>query len=145
MELSKLEIELLLDIYEMDINLGERINENSYELIEQDPKERRQEFIHYLLKLKRFGRIDFDESKTFVCGGIRSEKYRTNVVMIWPENIHILEKGIQEVEEAKKTVMDKVKETAKQGVKEIGSKVYDEVKDWTSKTISEYFVKITKG
>jgi hypothetical protein len=48
MELSKLEIQILSDIYDADMSAKPSINFNNYELTETDPNERKQEFAFYL-------------------------------------------------------------------------------------------------
>ncbi|MCY6485901.1 hypothetical protein OW763_16440 [Clostridium aestuarii] len=140
MELNTIETQILLDVYEADINFKEQININNYTLNETDKKERKHEFAAYLLKLKRLKYIDFDEEKTFIKGGCQSPKYHTNVIMFWTEYIHITEKGIKCVENIKKTVLEKSKEE----LIDWGSKVYGEIKDWGTKTIAEIFIKNMK-
>lgn len=141
MKLNELETQILLDIYEMDINHGPRINMNNYELKEAVEKEKRQEFVSYLQKLKRFEYIEYEEDNAFRLGGIRSTKYRTNVCMIWSDEIHISKKGIELVEEIKKTVLEKIKEKSSKGLKV----VYEEAKEWGTKTIAEIFTKSMNG
>ncbi len=144
MELKEIEIQILLDIYEMDINIGKKIEYDNYELTEEHFSERKQEFANYLLRLKSFNYIDFDEEKVFIKAGIRSTKYKTNVISIQPEQIHITEKGINYINEIKKTVFDKAKDRIKGESKDIMDKVGCELKDFASKTIAEYFVRLTK-
>lgn len=141
MELRQIEVQILLDIYEMDLNNEPTINKNDYELTERDNQTKTKEFAMYLIKLKRHGYIDFDEHKTFLTGGIINEKYKNNVLLIYPEKIQIKDKGIECAENIKKTVAEKMKDESK----DIAKKIYYEIKDFTTKTIAEYFIGLTKN
>lgn len=110
MELSKLEVQILSDIYDADMSAKPAINFNNYELTETDTNERKQEFAFYLSKLKRLGFIEYEDNKAFSCGGWRSQKYRLNVLIFWSENIHIAFLGIRLVEEVRKATADNLKE-----------------------------------
>jgi hypothetical protein len=94
MILSDLEKQLLFDIYEMDMNKGGEPNFNNYKL-QSIQNERFQEVAYYLDKLKRFGLIDYEESKAFVKGGRINPDYHNNVLVIWWKNIHITKEGIK--------------------------------------------------
>jgi hypothetical protein len=138
--LDKIDTCILIDLYEFEFNGGEKINQSNYELQEVDPRLKKQELAWHLSRLERFGYIEY-QGQAFITGGQLNRKYNNNVIMIWAEAIHIKEKGIEYVQEVKKTVLDKLKEEGKG----IASKVYEELKDWGTKAIAEYFVSLTKS
>ena len=135
--LDKTEINILIDIYEMDLNNGKRISETDYGFEEISNEGKKQALAWHLFKLRRLKYISFDEN-TFITGGWHHPKYNNNVIMYYAENIHITEKGILYVDEIRKTVLSKVKD----GGIEILGKVYTEIKDLTAKTIAEFFFKL---
>lgn len=136
--LSQVEIKLLLDIYDMDINNGARLHDREYDLKDKDTMDSKYEFASYLLKLERLEYIQLDKG-AILTGGMQNHKYRNNVIMYFDEKIHIKDKGIKFVQEIQKTVLDKAKEE----VKDITSNIYKEVKDFATKAIAEYFIKLT--
>lgn len=140
MELNSLELAILVDIYEMDLNSGPKINEDNYDLEDKDTTEKRQHFAALLLKLERLGLIWFD-GEALTPGGRTHPKYRNRTMIIWTEHIHIREKGILLAEEAKKTVIERAKD---KGVV-VAGKIYNELKDLTVKTIGEIVSKVFKG
>lgn len=106
--LNKIEVQILMDVYEMDINNGPRINSLKYDLIEADERERKYEIASYLLKMQRLGYINIEQG-AFVTGGNINIKYRNNVLMYFDEKLHITEKGIAYVDEIKKQYLIKQK------------------------------------
>jgi hypothetical protein len=98
MELSTLERDILIDIYDADMLPGMSFELENYKLNEEDPKEKKQEFAFYLGKLKRLGFVKYEEKEVFLKGGGRSTKYNNNVYMICEDKIHIDSKGIKLVE-----------------------------------------------
>jgi len=99
MELSTLESEMLIDIYDADMMLEMPFEIENYKLTEEDPKEKKQEFAFYLNKLKKLGLVKYEEKEAFVKGGSRSTKYNNNnVTIICEDKIHIDLKGIKLVE-----------------------------------------------
>jgi len=103
MELNKIEKQILIDIYEFDINHEKTIKRINYELVETNNHEKNQEFASYLLNLKRLKYIEFDEKATLFIGGQNSLKYYTCYCMFRTQNIHIKEKGIEFVKEVLKS------------------------------------------
>ncbi len=97
MKLSKLENEMLIDIYDVDMP-GMSFEIQDYKLTEEDPKEKKQEFAYYLEKLKKLGLIKYEEKEAFLKDGARSAKYNSNVARICGDKIHIDSKGIKLVE-----------------------------------------------
>ena len=98
MELSMLESEMLIDIYDADMMLEMPFEIENYKLIEEDPKEQKQEFASYLSKLKKLGLVKYEEKEAFVKGGSHSTKYNNNVTTIFEDKIHIDIKGIKLIE-----------------------------------------------
>jgi len=143
MELNKLETQILIDIYDSDMTVGKSIKIQDYELTEKDTKEKTHEVTFYLEKLKRLGFLSYDESRAFISGGWKNTKYKNNVIMIWGEQLHISPKGMELVEEAKKTTTQKFKEKGIDVAKGIGGIAKDEFNELFSKSIGECFKKIT--
>lgn len=112
-ELEKVEIKILLDIYEMFYNNGEEINCINYELNEDTIPNKEKEFAYHLIKLKNQGYINFEETKVFKSGGMINEKYNNNNIMTFPKSIKMEQKGKFYVEESKMTKLDKVKRLLK--------------------------------
>jgi hypothetical protein len=98
MELSTLESEMLIDIYDADMLPEMPFEIENYNLIEKEQKKKEQEFAFYLKKLRRLGLIKYDENEAFANGGSRSTKYNNNVTSICGDKIHIDSKGIKLVE-----------------------------------------------
>jgi hypothetical protein len=98
MELTTLESEMVIDIYDADMLPEMPFEIENYKLIEEDPKKKKQEFAFYLKKLKRLGLVKYEEKEAFAKGGSRSTKYNNNVTMICEGKIHIASKGIKLVE-----------------------------------------------
>ena len=143
MELNKLETQMLIDIYDADMTAGKSIKILDYELTEKDPKEKTQEGAFYLGKLQRLGFIDYDEEKAFICGGWQNTKYKNNVIMIWGERLHITPKGIELVEDAKKTTVQNFKEKGIDVAKGLGGVLKAEFNELFAKSVGECFKKIT--
>jgi len=99
MELSILENEMLIDIYDDDMMPEMPFEIENYRLIEEDPQKQKQEFAFHLMRLKMLGLIKYEEGEAFVKGGNRSTKYNNNVTIIYEDKIHIDSKGIKLVEE----------------------------------------------
>ncbi|MBU3128307.1 hypothetical protein LGL55_06600 [Clostridium tagluense] len=104
MELSKLENQIIIDIYDADMLPGMPFEIQNYKLEEKDPHDKKQEFAFYLRKLKRLGFIKYEEAEAFLKGGIRSIKYDNNVKKVCEDKIHIDFEGIRLVEQANKTI-----------------------------------------
>ena len=98
MELNALESEILIDIYDTDMLPGMSFEIDNYRLLEEDEKDKKQEFAFYLGELKRLGFIKYEEKEAFLKSGSRSTKYNNNVTMICEDKIHIDSKGVKLVE-----------------------------------------------
>ena len=98
MELSTLESEMLIDIYDADMFPQMPFEIENYNLIESEQKKKKQEFAFYLKNLRRLELIKYDENEAFEKGGSRSTKYNNNVTSICGEKIHIDSKGLKLVE-----------------------------------------------
>jgi len=98
MELSTLEREMIIDIYDADMFPEMPLEIENYTLIEEEPKMKKQEFAFYLNKLKKLGLIKYKEKVAFAKGGSRNDKYNNNVTIICEDEIHIDYKGIKLVE-----------------------------------------------
>ena len=98
MNLNKLENEILIDIYDVDMWPGMSFEIQDYKLTEEDPKEKKQEFAFYLGKLKKLGLIKYEEKEAFLKAGSCSTKYNNNVDMICGDKIHIDYAGVKLVE-----------------------------------------------
>ena len=59
----------------------------NYNLIEEDPKKKKQEFAFYLKKLKRLGLVKYEEKEAFTKAGRCSTKYNNNVTIICEDKI----------------------------------------------------------
>ncbi|MGH4139746.1 hypothetical protein [Clostridium sp.] len=104
MELSKLENQIVMDIYDADMSPGMSFEIQNYKLDEQDPKDRKQEFAYHLVKLKRLGLIKYEEKEAFLKGGSISAKYNNSVRVVREDKIHIDYEGIKLVEEDKRNL-----------------------------------------
>jgi len=104
MKLSKLEKELIIDIYDADMSPGMSFEIQNYKLEENDPKDKKQEFAFHLGKLKRLGFIKYEEKEAFLKGGSHSIKYNNNVKRVCEDKIHIDSEGIKLVEEGKNSI-----------------------------------------
>lgn len=98
MELSKLEKQIIIDIYDADMSPGMPFEIQNYKLEEIDPNDKKQEFAFYLDKLKRLGFIKYEEKEAFLKGGNCSAKYNNNVKRVCEDKIHIDSEGIKFVE-----------------------------------------------
>ena len=98
MELNTLESEMIIDIYDADMFPEMPFEIENYNLAEEDPKKKKQEFAFYLKKLKKLCLIKYEEKEVFEKGGSRNTKYNNNVTIIYEEKIHIDTKGIKLVE-----------------------------------------------
>jgi len=104
MELSKLENQMVIDIYDADMLPGMSFEIQNYKLNEQDPKDKKQEFAYYLGKLKKLGFIKYEEKEAFSKGESLSAKYNNSVRVVREDKIHIDYKGIKLVEGDKKNL-----------------------------------------
>lgn len=104
MELSKLENQIVMDIYDADMSPGMSFEIQNYKLDEQDPKDKKQEFAYHLGKLKRLGFIKYEEKEAFLKGGSISAKYNNSVRVVREDKIHIADEGIKLVEGDKKNL-----------------------------------------
>lgn len=134
MELSKLEIQILIDIYESDMSAKESIKPMDYELTEPNPDDRSKEFAFYLAKLKILYLIEYDESRAFICGGWINQKYKNNVIMVWGEHIHITRYGIELVSKLRKRTTEQPDE---EGSEE------DKLNELFTKNAEDYLKKMT--
>jgi hypothetical protein len=98
MELSKLEKQIIIDIYDADMSPGMPFEIQNYKLEEQDPNNKKKEFAFYLKKLRSLGFIKYEEKEAFLKGGRLSTKYNNNVMRICEDKIHIDTDGINLVE-----------------------------------------------
>ena len=99
MKLTKLEKELIIDIYDADMSPGMSFEIQNYKLEENDPIGEKHEFAFHLGKLKRLGFIKYEEKEAFLKGGRHSTKYDNNVKKVCEDKIHIDSEGIKLVEE----------------------------------------------
>jgi hypothetical protein len=98
MKLNTLESEMVIDIYDADMLPEMPFEFENYKLIEEDPKNKKQEFAFHLKKLKRLGLVIYEENEAFTKSGSYSTKYNNNVTIIREDKIHIAFKGIKLVE-----------------------------------------------
>ena len=98
MKLSKLEKQIIIDIYDADMSPGMPFEIQNYKLEEKDPNDKKQEFAFYLGRLRSLGFIKYEEKEAFLKGGICSTKYNNNVEMVCEDKIHIDSEGIKLVE-----------------------------------------------
>ena len=105
MKLCKLEIKILIDIYNNGTSAKKPINLMNYELTKLDPRKKEKEFAFYLTELKKMNLVTYDEDKAFSCGGCSSPIYNNNVLIVWGENVHISPLGIKLVEDTKKSTV----------------------------------------
>lgn len=101
MVITDLEKKLLTDIYENEFVSPKTISYTNYNLTEEDPFEKKQEFVFHLNKLKNLGFIKFDETEAFQNAGIRSTKYKSCVQMVWSDKLHTTTDGRNLVESLK--------------------------------------------
>lgn len=140
MKLCKLEMKILIDIYDSEMSNKETINLMNYELIKHDPRKKEQEFAFYLTELKNAHLVTYDEDKAFSCGGWRSPKYNNNVLIVWGKDVHISPIGIKLVEDTKKST---VKNLRKRGVEvSKGRAVSDEFNELFVKNVTDYLNKM---
>lgn len=98
MELSTLESEMLIDIYDADMLPEMPFEIENYNLIEKTQKNKKHEFAFHLKKLRSLGLIKYVEKEVFSKGGSRNTKYDNNVTSICGDKIHIDSKGVKLVE-----------------------------------------------
>lgn len=89
MDLEKMEIVLLIAIYEKEYNF----KKIDWEALGFDSNNQK---AFYLQRLERYKLIEL-ESNVLVPGGQRDQKYGTAIAMVWSDGIHITEKGVEEV------------------------------------------------
>ena len=99
MELSILENEMLIDIYDDEMMPEMPFEIENYRLTEEEPQNQKQEFAFHLMRLKMLRLIKYEEGEAFVKAGNLNTKYKNNVTIIYEDKIHIDSKGIKLVEE----------------------------------------------
>lgn len=93
MDIDQVRMKILSDIYEMEYKLGKPISENDYQLTEQEPTAKKQEFAWHLKILRGEGVIRFNDNEAFGLGGLTNLKYNSCIGLIRPEEIHITDQG----------------------------------------------------
>lgn len=97
MLLSDIEEKILLAIYNARVNGGKKVEIDDFDLVETDPIERTHEFAYYCENLQRLRLISGVE-KAFATGGMKHPKYHNRVMVPWPEELDITDKGCEYVE-----------------------------------------------
>ncbi|WP_062231510.1 hypothetical protein [Fictibacillus sp. FJAT-27399] len=92
-----LEKEILKALYNKNTNPTANHNLNELEF-DEEGMQRRREIGFYLLKLERFSYIRF-EGEALTKGGQSDPIFKNNIAIIWWENIHITEKGNNQLKE----------------------------------------------
>ena len=116
--LSKIEIEILDKLYskEYELDFSIKLNSSIFELSgDASPN---QEIGFYLERLKRLNYLDYEE-KALTRGGQGDNKYQSNVINIWWDDIHISYKGKKYIADRRLTVLDKVGRSFLQFAKDI--------------------------
>lgn len=116
--LHKIEIEILEKIYSKEHELDFDINLSASNFNLKGDALPNQELGFYLERLKRLNYLDFKD-KVLSRAGQRDEKYKTNVINIWWDDIHITYKGKKFVQEHQMTVVDKVRLSILEFLKDI--------------------------
>lgn len=97
MVLSEIEEKILLAVYNMKLNAGEKIETNSLGLKETNGDDKKREFAFYCINLQRFGFISIPKS-AYIEGGREHPKYHNSMNILWPEHLEIETPGIEYVE-----------------------------------------------
>jgi hypothetical protein len=113
LDLEQIDIGLLRGIYEKDFK-NKKINWEEFESNNHKA--------FHLKRLERLGLIEF-EGTVLQPGGQRDRKYGTAVAMVWPEGIHITDKGIELLKKENETIKDKALKESKR----IGSIFYNKL------------------
>lgn len=126
--LSKIEIQILDDIYKKDYenNLDLKISIDLLPLNETNNDFKVKEAGYYLERLKRLNYLQFKE-KALLRGGGDESKYNNNIHMIWWEDIYITYKGKRFIEEVRKSNWARVKESSKEFIKDIGKEMRSKI------------------
>lgn len=130
--MGDLEKSILKDFH--DFHLGKRSKpiHTEYNLKHKGSKRAPHEFAHYLLKLKKEGFLDFEDSKVIHPGGIRDEEYNNSVAMVFTDNIEVTDKTMKLF----KPKVEKVGGILKDQSKDFGKTVNNEVKGYFAKAVA---------
>lgn len=112
MSLNLIELEILERLYRRDQDRELETDFSNTVFPLEGKAEPPQELGYYLARLKREYYIDYPDS-SLRRGGGTDNIYKSNVIIIWWDDIHLTRKGRNTVEENRKTVVDKVKESTK--------------------------------
>lgn len=110
--------------YEKDFDI--KINTNCFPLTENDENKKSHEAGYYLERLRRLNYLDFKDKALIRADG-EDPKYKNNIIMIWWEDIHISYKGKRYVEEYRKNLSDKILESSKKFIADIGREMRNKI------------------
>lgn len=130
--MSDLEKTILRSFYDFNEGRRSRPNHTEYDLKFRGSDRAKNEFAHYLTKLKNEEYLTFVDSKTFLPGGMRDEEYRNSIAMIFTDEVKITDKTKIMFEPK----MDKVTRTAKAEGKDFVKTVNNNVKSHFAKVVS---------
>lgn len=110
--------------YEKDLEF--KININDFPLTEIENNHKIHEVGYYLERLKRLNYLDFRDKSLLRADGTH-EKYKNNIYMIWWDDIHISYKGKCYVEESRKRFSDRVFESSKNLIVDVGKEIRNKI------------------
>lgn len=116
--LSKIEIDILDKLYSKEHELDFNIKLNSLIFELKGDASPNQEIGFYLDRLKRKGYLEYSE-KALIRGGLSDNKYKSTVLSVCWDDIHISYKGQKYVAEKRLTVLDKVSRSSLQFFKDV--------------------------
>lgn len=126
--LNEIEIKILDDLYkrefENDFELD--IGIDTLPLVEIDNHLKVKEAGYYLERLKRLNYIEYKDKSLLRADG-HDNRYKNNIHLIWWDDIHITYKGKKIVENIRKSTWDKVIESGKDFIKDIGKEIRSKV------------------
>lgn len=141
--MNDLEKDILRAFYEFNKRLRKRPPiPGEFNLENKGTKREKHEYAYYLLKLKKEGYLNFDETKTIIPGGKRDEVYLNSVAYFIPDKIEITDKVESLFEKKTTKIKRKVNVFAKSELKLFCDKVKNIVYDYFAKFVASLIILI---
>lgn len=125
---NDIENKILDSVYRRDCekDLEMKININNFPLTETDNGQKIHEVGYYLERLKRLNYLEFRDKTLLRADGI-NQKYKNNIYTIWWDDIHISYKGKCYVEKYRKSLSDKILESSKTFILDVGKEIRNKI------------------